>query len=105
MRTQQRSVGALAELCGFSAANVSRHLSLLSRKGFVVREARGQKTYFRTADESTQALCDRACGSIAQRLEARGTLGAGGRRCQPADPRPRRMASASPSTADSVVSL
>lgn len=76
LRQQERSVGELAELCGFSAANISRHLSLLSREGFVVREARAQSAYYRIADESIYALCDMVCGSIAQRLLDRAAQGA-----------------------------
>ena len=49
LRVQERNVGELAQCCGFSSANVSRHLALLSQHGFVAREARGNSVYYRIA--------------------------------------------------------
>lgn len=68
LREQERNVGELAELCGFTAANVSRHLALLTRHGLVARESRGTSAYYRIADESVYQLCDLVCGSIARQL-------------------------------------
>jgi len=39
LREQERSVGELAQLSGYSAANVSRHLSYLAQHGIVQRES------------------------------------------------------------------
>ena len=58
LREQERNVGELAQLCGYSAANISRHLSLLSQHGFVARETRGNSAYYRIADASVYELCD-----------------------------------------------
>ena len=69
LRGGERNVGELAELCGFTAANVSRHLNLLARHGLVARENRGTSVYYRIADPSVYALCDLVCGSIARQLE------------------------------------
>ncbi len=69
LRQGERNVGELAQLCGSSAANVSRHLALLTRHGFVQREARGNAALYRIADESVYALCDLVCGSIARQYE------------------------------------
>jgi DNA-binding transcriptional ArsR family regulator len=69
LRQGERNVGELAEACGFSAANISRHLSLLAQHGLVAREARGTAVYYRIADESVYALCDLVCGSIARQVE------------------------------------
>jgi DNA-binding transcriptional ArsR family regulator len=69
LRGGERNVGELAELCGFTAANVSRHLNLLARHGLVARESRGTSVYYRIADPSVYALCDLVCGSIARELE------------------------------------
>lgn len=66
LRQQERKVGELAELCGFSVANVSRHLSLLQQHGLVERESRGTSAYYRIADPAVYQLCDLVCGSIAQ---------------------------------------
>ena len=69
LRSGERNVGELALLCGYTAANVSRHLSFLTRHGLVERESRGTSAYYRIADESVFALCDLVCGSIARQFE------------------------------------
>ena len=69
LRQGERSVGELAQLCGFSAANVSRHLTLLTQHGLVKREPRGNSAIYSIADASVYALCDLVCGSIARRFE------------------------------------
>ncbi len=69
LRQQERSVGELAELCGYSAANISRHLTLLTQRGLVARESRGTSAIYSIADESVYALCDLVCGSIARQFE------------------------------------
>jgi DNA-binding transcriptional ArsR family regulator len=69
LREGERSVGELARLCGCTAANVSRHLSLLTRRGLVARESRGTSVYYRIADASVYALCDLVCGNVARTLE------------------------------------
>ncbi|MFZ5548688.1 MAG: ArsR/SmtB family transcription factor [Pseudomonadota bacterium] len=69
LRSGERNVGELAEACGFTSANISRHLSHLMQQGLVARESRGTAVYYRIGDESVYALCDLVCGSIAQRLQ------------------------------------
>ncbi len=69
LRQQERSVGELAQLCGYSSANVSRHLALLTQHGLVRRESRGNSAYYSIADASVYALCDLVCGNIARQLE------------------------------------
>jgi len=69
LRSGERNVGELAQLSGFTAANVSRHLTLLTKHGLVARESRGTSVYYRIADESIYALCDLVCGSVARQLE------------------------------------
>jgi DNA-binding transcriptional ArsR family regulator len=69
LRGGERNVGELAQLCGFTAANVSRHLALLTQHGLVEREVRGTSVYYRIADPSVYALCDLVCGNVARRLE------------------------------------
>ena len=55
---QECNVGELAQLCDCSAANISRHMALLTRHGLVQREVRGHCTYYRLADTSLDLLCD-----------------------------------------------
>ncbi len=69
LRQGECNVGELARRCGFTAANISRHLSLLTKRGLVARESRGTSVYYRIADESVYALCDLVCGNIAREFE------------------------------------
>ena len=68
LREGELNVGEIAEACGCSSANVSRHLTLLMRHGLVDREARGTTVYYRIADPSVYALCDLVCDSIATHM-------------------------------------
>lgn len=69
LRDGERNVGDLALACGYTAANVSRHLAMLTQHGLVARESRGTSVYYRVADESVYALCDLVCANIARKLE------------------------------------
>ena len=69
LRDGERNVGNLAQLTGYTAANVSRHMALLRKHGLVARETRGTSAYYRIADDRVYALCDLVCGSIARRFE------------------------------------
>lgn len=69
LRGGEHNVGELAQACGYTAANISRHLSLMTKQGMVTREGRGTAVYYHLKDESVDALCDLVCGSIARRLE------------------------------------
>lgn len=69
LRQQERNVGELAQLCGCSSANISRHLALLTQHGLVSRDTRGTSAYYRIADTSVYGLCDLVCGSVVRQLE------------------------------------
>jgi DNA-binding transcriptional ArsR family regulator len=69
LREREYNVGELAEATGYSAANISRHLALLTQHGLLAREPRGNSAYYRIADESIYALCDLVCDSIARRID------------------------------------
>lgn len=69
LRQREHSVGELAQQCGYSSANISRHLALLTQHGLVQRESRGNSAIYSVADESVYALCDLVCGSIARQWE------------------------------------
>jgi DNA-binding transcriptional ArsR family regulator len=92
LRSGERNVGELAQACGYTSANISRHLSLLTQHGFVARESRGTAVYYRIADESVYALCDLVCGSIARQFERSAQEHKAFARARPAAPakRPRR---------------
>jgi DNA-binding transcriptional ArsR family regulator len=69
LRSGERNVGELAQLTGFTTANVSRHMALLTTHGLVARESRGTSVYYRIADPSVYELCDLVCGSLARQFE------------------------------------
>ena len=69
LREGERNVGELAQLCGYTPANVSRHLTMLTKQGMVARETRGTSVYYRIADNQIYALCDLVCGNIARQFE------------------------------------
>jgi len=69
LREGERNVGELAQLCGYSAANISRHLAMLTQQGLVARESRGNSAYYSISDPSVYQLCDLVCGSIARQIE------------------------------------
>lgn len=69
LRQGERNVGELAQLCGYTSANISRHLAVLGKHGLVAREGRGTSVYYRIADDSVYALCDLVCGNIARQLD------------------------------------
>lgn len=69
LRDGERSAGELAQLCGYTGANISRHMAMLTARGLVAREARGTSVYFRIADQSVYDLCDLVCGNIARQFE------------------------------------
>ncbi len=69
LREKERNVGELAQLCGYTSANVSRHLTLLTQHGLVARESRGNSAYYRIADRAVYQLCDLVCGNIARQMD------------------------------------
>ncbi|MFD0666941.1 ArsR/SmtB family transcription factor [Ramlibacter sp. MAHUQ-53] len=70
LRDGECNVSELAEMCGFSVANISRHLGVLTKQGLVAREGRGTSVYYRIADPAVYQLCDLVCGNIARHLQA-----------------------------------
>ena len=41
LREGERNVGELAQACGYTSANISRHLAVLAKHGLVARDSRG----------------------------------------------------------------
>jgi len=63
-----RNVGELTQMLDCSQANVSKHLAVLTRHGFIERSARGTTAFYRIADPRVSQLCDLVCGQMAQRF-------------------------------------
>ena len=61
------SVGELVGATGLGQANVSKHLDLLRRYGFVHRRKDGLNVFYRIADRDVFRICDILCG----RMDAR----------------------------------
>ena len=64
LREQERSVGELAQLSGYSAANVSRHLQTLTQAHLLSRRKEGLQVFYAIADPSIFKLCELVCGSL-----------------------------------------
>ena len=60
------NVSELAERCACSAANISRHLALLTRHGLVEREMRGHCAYYQLADPALDTLCEHVYQHLAR---------------------------------------
>jgi DNA-binding transcriptional ArsR family regulator len=69
LRYQPRSVGELAQATGYSAANISRHLALLTQHGLLTRESRGTSVYYAIADPAVYKLCNLVCDHLVKRFE------------------------------------
>ena len=70
LREAEHNVGELAEACGYTAANMSRHLAVLMQQGFVKREGRGTSVYYQISDPTIYTLCELVCDRIAQQHSA-----------------------------------
>ncbi len=55
------SVSALVQETGLGQANVSRHLDVLRRHGFVDRRKEGLNVFYRIADREVFRICDIMC--------------------------------------------
>jgi DNA-binding transcriptional ArsR family regulator len=74
LRDGEMSVGDLTRLAECSQANVSKHLSMLAKGGFVERRSAGTSVYYGISDPDIYKLCDLVCGQIAKRLVAQGNV-------------------------------
>jgi DNA-binding transcriptional ArsR family regulator len=68
LRSEEATVGELAETLQTSQQNVSKHLAVLSRAGIVSREKHGTAVRCAIADPSVFDLCERVCGSVAEQV-------------------------------------
>ena len=74
----ERSVSELVRETGLGQANVSKHLDVLRRFGFVDRRKDGLNAYYRLVDPEVFRICDIMCGPprsahpVARRQVARG---------------------------------
>ncbi len=71
LRPGARSVGDLVTLIGTSQANVSKHLQVLYKQGFVDRRKDGTTIFYRIADPMVFEMCNLVCDGIQQDLDQR----------------------------------
>lgn len=64
LRGGERTVTELTEDTGLGQANLSKHLMLLHRLGFVARRKEGLNVYYSLADEDVFSICDIMCGRL-----------------------------------------
>ncbi len=69
LRRRELTVGDLVEAVGANQANVSKHLAVLFREGFVARRKDGLHVYYRVADPAVFELCDVVCGALVDRAQ------------------------------------
>lgn len=74
LRGGEVSVSVLVEETGLTQANVSKHLRLLLRLGFVTRRKDGLHAYYALADKDIFRLCDLMCGRMERELKAQQRL-------------------------------
>jgi DNA-binding transcriptional ArsR family regulator len=67
----ERSVSELVEETGLGQANVSKHLQVLHRFGFVDRRKDGLYVHYRVADDGVMELCDIMCARIEREVAER----------------------------------
>ena len=68
------SVGQIVRALELGQANVSKHLQLLHRLGFVQRQKEGTATRYAIADRDVFRLCDLVCGGARVQLRERERL-------------------------------
>ena len=74
LRGGERTVSDLVARLGAGQANISKHLQLLHRHGFVARRKEGVTTWYRIADPSVFELCDLVCGGLRAEAKSRRRL-------------------------------
>ena len=64
LRSRERTVNDLVAATGTTQANISKHLTLLHRLGFVARRKEGTHVFYRVEDPDVFSLCDLVCGCL-----------------------------------------
>ena len=74
LRDGEMNVGELTAIADCSQANVSKHLSLLTKEGLVARRNCGTSVYYSIADPAIYRLCDLVCGQVAKRISDQSSI-------------------------------
>ena len=71
LKSGEKTVTELVAETGAGQANVSKHLGLLHRHGFVDRRKHGLNVYYRISDPKVFELCELVCASSDAEMESR----------------------------------
>ncbi len=74
LRDGELAVGELVEATGTGQANVSKHLQVLFKHGFVARRKEGTSSFYRIADPAVFDLCDMVCGNLREEFDRKRRL-------------------------------
>ncbi len=74
LREGELSVSDLIDRTELGQANLSKHLQILFRLGFVDRRKDGLYVYYRLAGEDVFQLCDTMCGHVAREAGQRSMI-------------------------------
>jgi DNA-binding transcriptional ArsR family regulator len=61
LMVSSQTVNAIVEATGQSQANVSKHLSLMTKSGLLGRRKEGTRVWYSIVDPMVHALCDAVC--------------------------------------------
>ena len=67
----EMTVGQLVGRLGFSQANISKHLKVLTEAGILSRRVQGTSVYYSIGDPVILKICDVVCDSAADALKSR----------------------------------
>jgi DNA-binding transcriptional ArsR family regulator len=71
LRDGERSVSELMDDTGLGQANLSKHLTVLHRLGFVARRKEGQNVFYSLQDRDVFQLCEIMCGRLERETSVR----------------------------------
>lgn len=68
LRSGPMNVMELTEATGFSQANLSKHLKIMTQVGILSRQPKGVSAYYEVVDPNVFMLCHTVCDGIGDRL-------------------------------------
>jgi DNA-binding transcriptional ArsR family regulator len=69
LRNREMTVGEIASFAGTSTANVSKHLMMMRKAGFLQRRKEGNQVHYSLSSKNVLQICNFICRDIRSRLE------------------------------------
>lgn len=69
LRSGPMNVMELTEATGYSQANLSKHLKIMTQAGILSRQPKGVSAYYEIVDPKVFQLCHAVCDGIGDRLQ------------------------------------